>query len=127
MLACIGYLAVVVLPWWNVLPDAAQSALRFSSFSWLTIAGVTASVSLLCVWAEGAGAFAPVGRLVVLLPAGLVGLAVLDLIQVRNAGVTWGRAVVPALGVVLLLFGWIEERGGLENFKVPEILRVDRL
>ena len=50
MVACAAYVAVVVLPWWGVLPDGVQSALSFAPLSWLTIAGALVGVRLLRLW-----------------------------------------------------------------------------
>ena len=66
------------------------------------------------------------GRLVTL-PVVLLGLAALDLIRLRAAGINWGGGAVVVLSLVLGLLGRVEQRGGLENLRVPEILRVDRL
>jgi hypothetical protein len=48
--ACLIYLVVVVLPWWNVLPRHIYSALRSAPLSWLTITGVLAAIWLLRLW-----------------------------------------------------------------------------
>ena len=35
--------------------------------------------------------------------------------------------ILVGLCLLLALFGWIEEDDGLEGFRVPEALRIDRL
>jgi hypothetical protein len=125
--ASAAYLVVVVLPWWGVLPLHVQLALRFAPLSWLTIAGVLGVVWLLRLWVrQAAGAPAGVEWLVVI-PLALLGLAALDLIRLRAAGVTWGNGAVVGCCVLLALLGRVEQRVGLENLRVPELLRVDRL
>lgn len=126
--ACAAYLLVVLLPWWwDVLPPQLQSALRLEPLSWVTIAGALVAILLLHQWARQIGSPSASPDWLVLLPLALLALAALDLIRLRDLGVTWGRGVVVALSLLLALLGRIEQREGLENFRVPEILRVDRL
>jgi hypothetical protein len=117
--ACAGYVLVVVVPWWDVLPRDVQAALRFAPapLSWTTIAGVLLAIHLLRSWSREERA----GRLVAL-PLAMLALAAVDLIRVDD--VTWGGGVVVALCLALGMFGLIEQRGRLA---VPEILRVDRI
>jgi hypothetical protein len=117
----------VVVPWWKVLPGGVQSALRFAPVSWLTIAGVLLAVLLLCLWcAQIAGDWSG-ARLLAAIPLGLLALAALDLIRLRADGMSWGRGAIVGLCLLLTALGRAEQREGLENFRVPEILRVDRL
>jgi len=125
--ACVAYLVVVVLPWWDVLPRHVQSALRFAPLSWLTIAGALLAIWLLSLWARQIASASASADWLVLLPFALLALAALDVIRLRDDGVTWGRGVVVALSLLLAVLGRLEQRGGLENFRVPEVLRVDRL
>jgi hypothetical protein len=127
--ACLGYLAILVVPWWAVLPRRVQSEslVRFASISWLTVAGVLLGIHLLGSWLRrAADASASPDRLV-LLPLALLALAALDLIRLRSAGITWGGGIVVGLCLVLALLGHVEAQSGLENMQIPEILRVDRL
>jgi hypothetical protein len=127
--ACLGYLAILVVPWWAVLPRRVQSEslVRFASISWLTVAGVLLGIHLLGSWLRrAADASASPDRLV-LLPLALLALAALDLIRLRSAGITWGGGIVVSLCLVLALLGHVEAQSGLENMQIPEILRVDRL
>jgi hypothetical protein len=119
MAACAGYVLLVVVPWWDVLPRDVQSALRFvpAPLSWTTIAGVLLAVHLLRSWAYEERAGWLVG-----LPLAMLALAVVDLIRVED--VTWGGGAVVALCLALGIFGLLEQRGRLV---LPEILRVDRL
>lgn len=125
--ACTAYLVIVVLPWLDVLARPAASALRFAPPSWLTIAGVLLALRLLRLWAgEMNGASEDAGRLA-LLPSALLALAAVDLVRLRGNGISWGGGVVVGLCLVLILLGRVEQRGGLEKLRVPELLRVDRL
>ena len=125
--ACVAYLAVVVLPWWGVLPRGLQLALRFGPISWLTIAGVLLAIRLLCAWARQIADTSANTEGLVLLPTALLGVAALDLIRLREGGLTWAGGAVVGLCLLLMLLGRIEQREGLESFRIPEILRVDRL
>ncbi len=124
--ACVAYLVLVVLPWWDVLTRDGQSALRFATPSWLTIAGLVVAVRLVRAWsAQVARASASIW--LVFLPLGLLALAAVDLFRLRDGGISWGGGLVVALSLLLVLFGWVEQRDGLDSLRVPEILRVDRL
>jgi hypothetical protein len=54
-------------------------------------------------------------------------LTTLELVRERDLGLTWGGGILVGLCLLLTLFGWIEQRGGLRRLEVPELLRVDRL
>ena len=127
IVACSAYVAVVVLPWWGVLPDGVQSALSFAPLSWLTIAGALVGVRLLRLWVAQVPSVTANAHWLVLLPLALLALATLDLIRLRVEGLTWGRGTIVGLGLVLLLLGWVEKRDGLEELRLPEVLRIDRL
>lgn len=125
--ACAAYLGVVVVPWWNVLSSRLQSALHFAPFSWLTIVGALLGIHLLVLWVLQV-ARAPGGAdWLVVIPLALLSLAALDLVRLRDEGLTLGGGVVVGLCLLLALLGRLELREGLENVRVPEILRVDRL
>ena len=69
-------------------------------------------------------------RTLVLIPAGMLAVLTLDLIESRDmSGASWVRWILlPALPVLLLILGWIEDHGGLERLRIPqEIWRVDRI
>lgn len=126
---CLVYLVIVVVPWWDVLPRRlqSQSLVHFAPISWLTVAGALLAIHLLGSWARRiAGPSQSPDRLV-LMPLALLALAALDLIRLRDAGITRGGGIVVGLCLLLALLGRIEQREGLENFRVPEVLRVDRL
>ena len=117
----------MVLPWWGVLPDGAQSALSFAPLSWLTIAGALVGVRLLGRWVAQVPSATANAHWLMLLPLALLALATVDLARLRDEGLTWGRGTIVGLCVVLLLLGWVEKRDGLERLRLPEVLRIDRL
>jgi hypothetical protein len=125
--ACAGYLVVVVLPWWDVLPRHSQSVLRFAPLSWLTIVGALVGIRLLHLWVRQITGASGSADLLVILPLALLALAALDLIRLRDGGISWGGGVVVGLCFLLALSGRVEQQQGLQNFRIPEILRVDRL
>lgn len=125
--ACATYLALVVLPWWAVLPLHWQSALRVGPLSWLTIAAALLAVWLVSEWADQiVGASVNDDRLV-LIPLAMLALVAPDLIRHRDSGITWGGGAVVVLCLLLAQLGRVEQREGLERLRIPEILRVDRL
>jgi hypothetical protein len=123
------YVAAVVVPWWGVLPDEVWSTFRpsFVSVSWLTITSALLGVRLVFVWARQAGGGADHGPELVVLSSALVVLAVLDAVSLPTAQRSWNGGVLIGLTLPLVLFALIEERGGLRDLHVPEILRVDRI
>jgi len=118
-----------VVPWWDVLPRRlqSQSLAHFAPISWLTVAGALLAIHLLGSWARRIARPSQSADRLVLLPLALLAIAALDLIRLRDAGITWGGGIVVGLCLLLSLLGRIEQRDGLENFRVPEVLRVDRL
>ena len=125
--ACAAYLIIVVVPWWNVLPPRLQSGLGFAPLSWLTIMGALLGIHLLRLWGrQVTGAPGGADRLA-LIPVALLSLATLDLVRLRGDAVSWGGGLVVGLSLLLALLGRLEQRAGLENLRLPEILRVDRL
>lgn len=127
--ACFGYLAILVVPWWGVLPPQlqSQSLTRFAPLSWLTVASALLGIHLLGCWMERAGDGSARPHPLVLVPLALLTLAALDLIRLHSDGITWGGGIIVALCILLALLARIETRSGLENMHLPEILRVDRL
>jgi hypothetical protein len=120
--ACAGYAVIVVLPWWAVLSHHAQTVLRFTPLSWLTVVGVLVDIRLIGLWARRV-----TDVRLVLLPLALLALAALELIRFREAGIEWGGGIVLGICLLLAFLGRVEQDGGLRNLHVPEILRVDRL
>jgi hypothetical protein len=119
IVVCVAYLAFVVLPWWYVLPT--RSTFVFAPFSWLTVAGALLAIQLVWSWTR------PGNAALVAVPLLLLALAVVDLIEMRSRGLTWGAGIVVALVLLLAYLGRVEQRVGLRNWRVPELLRVDRL
>ena len=127
IIACVAYLVVLMLPLWNVLPRHVQSALRIGPLSWLPVAGALLAVWLTCEWAGRIAGTSEIDERLILIPLAMLGLAALDLIQLRAGGITWGGGAVVGLCLLLAQLGGVEQRGGLESLRIPEILRVDRL
>jgi hypothetical protein len=125
--ACIAYLAIIVVPWWGVLPPfESKYVFILPAHSWLTISGALIAIRLLRLWALQAAGASGSSELV-LLPLALLALATVDFINQGADAVAWGRGAVVAICLLLALFGQVEERGGLGSVRVPEILRVDRI
>lgn len=122
--ACAAYVAVLVLPWWDVLPRRTNSALFFAPLSWLTIAGALVGIHLLFLWFRRV---ADNADWLVGLPLFLLALAAVDLIAERSRGISWGGGIIVGLSLVLALIGYVEQQGGLRNLRLPEIMRVDRI
>lgn len=117
------YLAVLLLPVWHVLPDRVRSALFFTPSSWFGVACVLLAVRLAGCWLRRPVAAAEA----FFIPLALLALVGLWLIRGREYRLNWGGWIVLAASLLLALLGWLERRGGLERFGIPEILRVDRL
>jgi hypothetical protein len=116
-----------MLPLWNVLPRHVQSALRIGPLSWLPVAGALLAVWLTCEWAGRIAGTPEIDERLILIPLAMLGLAAVDLIQLRAGGITWGGGAVVVLCLLLAQLGRVEQREGLESLRVPEILRIDRL
>ena len=124
--ASIGCLCAIALPVWSALPDRWSTRVEVLG-GWYAIAGVLLSLHLLWRWLEHMSR--PSGRAeeLVVLPLGVLALTALALIHERGNEATWGGWILVALCLLLAVFGWIEQRGGFERLRVPEMLRVDRL
>lgn len=125
--ACIAYLVILVLPWWDVLPQRAQSALHVAPLSWLTITAALLTLWLLRLWGEQIALPAAGTPALFVVPLALLALAAIDLTRFRDSGLAWGHGAVLGLCLALVLAGRIEQREGLESLRVPEIFRIDRL
>jgi hypothetical protein len=104
-------------------PFSWASKLVFIAPSWLGIAGIVLAVRLAAAWLRSrveAG-------LALLIPLAMLALIALWLIEERSYHVNWGGRIVIALCLLLALLGRLEQRGRLETFRVPELLRFDRL
>ena len=119
---CLVYLAVVVPTWWGVLdPFGARRFFWFAPFSWITVAGALLALMLIRLWLELPSDRRPL----FLLPTVIAALAGLDLARFET--ITWGGGIVLALCGLLALCALVEQRRGLGELRIPEILRVDRL
>jgi hypothetical protein len=123
------YVAAVVVPWWDVLPKEVWSTFspRFAGVSWLTISSALLGIRLVHVWACQSRGRSDRGPELVLLSVAVVVLGVLDAVPLPTVQLTWNGGVLLGLGVPLTLLALIEERGGLRNVRVPDVLRVDRI
>jgi hypothetical protein len=124
--ACVAYLAIIVLPMWDLFQEPFHTPPISPPLSWLTIAGELLGIHLLGLWARqiarGSG-----GAKLVLVPLALLALAAIDLVNQRTEAATWGRGALVGLCVLLAVLGSLEQRGGLESQHIPEALRLDRL
>ena len=121
VVVCLAYLAVVVPTLWGVYPYNSPQTFWFAGFSWTWVAGMLLALTLIRLWLERS----PDTRLLVLVPVALAALATLDIVLIEH--LTWGGGIVLGLCALLALCALIEQRGGLGELRIPEILRVDRL
>ncbi|HZT94984.1 MAG TPA: hypothetical protein VE985_10970 [Gaiellaceae bacterium] len=124
--ASLACFCAIAFPLWSPLPadwDQQASVL----IGWYTMGGLLLTLRLVRRWLESA--YRPPARAdeLLLLPLALLALTALDLVRERDSGLTWGGGILVGLCLLLTLFGWIEQRGGLARLEVPELLRVDRL
>jgi hypothetical protein len=125
--ASLAYLVVVVLPWWEVLPQPLQADLRAAPLSWLSIAAALLCLHLIRLWVRQAAPRARGSARLALVPVALLALTAVELIASRGNGITWEGGTAVVLCSLLAMLGWIEHLDGLENLQLPEILRVDRI
>lgn len=118
---CLAYLALVVPTWWGVYPYNSPQTFWFAGFSWIWVVGALLALTLIRLWLERS----PDARLLFVVPVALAALATLDIVLVEH--LTWGTGIVLALCCLLALSAFVEQRGGLGELRIPEILRVDRL
>lgn len=116
-------IVVLLVPTWEVLPGGAWSNIRFIPSSWFGIACVLLAIRVGGVWLRSS---VHAGE-AFLLPVALLTLVVLELIRERAYRLNAGGWIVVGVSLLLALLGWLEQRGGLKDFRVPEVLRVDRL
>lgn len=126
ILFCLAYLAVVIVPWWGVLPQRLELEAP-EPLSWLSIAGVVIALYLLVSWIRQEGGSRQRGEAVVLLPLPLLALFTVVLVRDRGGGFGWGDWLLLGLCVALLACGLAEERERFDRLRLPELLRVDRL
>ena len=117
----------VALPAWSALPPR-WSVQAVVLKSWYSVAGLLLTIHLLRRWLESARRIPFPSDQLVVLPLALLALTALELVRDRANGMTWGGGILVALCLLLALLGWMEPRGQLESFRVPdELWRIDRL
>ncbi len=122
--AVVLYLAVLLLPTWHVFPERVRSALVFTPVSWFAVACVLLGIRLAAAWLRQPIAAAET----FFIPLAVLTVVILWLIGERAYRLNWGGGwIVVTASLVLALLGWLEGRGRVEGFWVPELLRVDRL
>ena len=119
--------AAVVVPLWSVLPrDWTYQANPLDG--WMAVPGLLLALYLVRLWVLRTCGTAITGDRLALVPIALLTLASLELIRFRNDEVDWGAVILVGLCLLLAVFGWIDERRGLDTFRIPEeIWRIDRL
>jgi hypothetical protein len=123
VLAVAAYLVVTLVPIWHGISFDWTAKLVFIAPSWLGIAGIVLAVRLAGAWLRPR---VETG-LALLIPLAMLALIALWLIEERSYRVNWGGRIVIAMCLLLVLLGRLEQRGRLENFPIPELLRFDRL
>ena len=118
-----AFVAASLIPTWGFLPDGWVSRLLFVPRSWLGIASILLAIRLVGAWLRPKID----ADWVVVVPLVLLAHVALELIHRRVYHLNAGAWIVIALSLLLALLGWLEYRGRLERFTIPEILRVDRL
>jgi hypothetical protein len=123
------YVTAVVLPWWDVLPREISSTFvpRFAAGPWLTVASALLGIRLVYIWARQSRSSSDSGPELVLVSLALVVLGVLNAVPLPTLQLNWSGALLLGLSVSLTLLALIQERGGLRELRIPEILRVDRI
>jgi hypothetical protein len=126
----VTYVAVVVVPWWDVVPNRLWSTFwrDLAAVSWLTLTSGLIGLRLVRLWAQRARGVSTHAQELVALSLVLVALAMLDAMPHRAPHhLTWNLAVLLGLTVPLTLFALVEERGGVRNIRIPALLRIDRI
>jgi hypothetical protein len=94
--------------------------------SLLEAAAIVVGLRLIGRWLSGTAADLEL----LVLPVALLALTALDLGETAQVVhfVDWEGWLALVLSVLLVALGWIGQRGGLDNFRIPdEIWRVDRI
>ncbi len=126
IVASVAYLFLLLAPSWHVLPLDLGGVFGFGFFTWPTVTGAFGALVLIALWSRQV-AFPQPQAWLVGLPLTLLALAAVDLIRLRDGGITWGNGTVVGLCLLLAAFGIVEQRVGLERVPFPDILRIDRL
>lgn len=124
------YGALVVVPWWDVLPIDLQLRVIVAPLSWVSIASLVVVVELAFCWSAQRPATEQAGRRRTLLPVALLALVAVDLARHpwrRNPHLTWDAGLLGAILIGLVVVGHVDDEGGPANVRIPEILRIDRI
>ena len=91
----------------------------------LEAAAIVVGLRLIGRWLTGPGADIEL----LYLPVALLALTSLDLGERQHIyAIGWEGWLALALCVLLIVLGWLGQRGSLDNFRIPdEIWRVDRI
>jgi hypothetical protein len=123
------YVTDVVLSWWwDVLPRVSWLGFipSFAPVSWLTLGSALLGIRLVYLWARQSRG-SDRGPELVLVSLALVVLGVLQAVPLPTVQLDWYGGVLLGASLSLTVFALIEERGGLRELRVPDILRVDQI
>ncbi len=122
--ASVAFLAIPVATLTGRLPEDIEF---FGAWQLrlLEAAAIVVGLRLIGRWLSGP----PTDVEVLLLPIALVAFTGLDLGENQHTYfIGWEGWLALTLSVLLVVLGWIGQRGGLDNFRIPEeIWRVDRI
>jgi hypothetical protein len=118
--------AVVVVPWWGVLPSSVWSVFApgLARVTWLSVGSALLGIRLASSWFRQDDGES---RELVLLSFALLVLAVLETVSLPTLRPSWNSAVLVGLSAMLTVLALVERRGGIRAITVPEILRIDRI
>lgn len=128
VVACLACLALVLIPMFSYDLFAERIRFQVRPSTWLGVALAILGVWLLGLWLRRAARQPRNPDHLVLIPLSMLAVLTMVLIANRYLGFTWGGGIFIGLCVILAGLGWIEQRGGIERFRIPEeIWRVDRI
>jgi hypothetical protein len=125
VVAALGFIAIPVLTLSGRLPSRIEFFGPWT-LHLLEAAAIVLTLRLVGRWLTRPGADTEL----LLLPVALLTLTVLDVVEKESVlrMIGWEGWLSLALAALLVVLGWIGQRGGLDNFRIPdEIWRVDRI